>query len=53
MSLGNILKDFTMDNVKKTRVKGIGKKFFVDFNPIYTSDILDIHKYLMKEKWIM
>ena len=50
MSLGNILKDFTMDNVKKTRVKGIVKKFFVDFNPIYTSDILDIHKYLMKEK---
>ena len=32
----------------KTRLKGIGNFFSVDFNPIDTNDILDIHKYLMK-----
>ena len=35
---------------KKTRIKEIVKIFYVDFNPIDTNDILDTHKYLMKEK---
>ena len=35
---------------KKTGLKGIVKFFYVDFNPIDTNDILDTHKYLMKEK---
>ena len=33
---------------KKTGLKGVVKRFSVDFNPIDTNDILDIHKYLMK-----
>ena len=35
---------------KKTGLKGIVNFFSVDFNLIDTNDILDIHKYLMKEK---
>ena len=34
--------------MKKTGLKGSVKFLFVDFNPIDTNDILDIHKYLMK-----
>ena len=41
-------KDFTIKNIIKTGLKGIVKLFSVDFNPIDTNDILDIHKYLMK-----
>ena len=36
---------------KKTGLKGVVKFFSVDFNPIVTNDILDIHKYLMKRTW--
>ena len=35
----------------KTGLKGAVRFFSVDFNPIYTNDILDIHKYLMKRSW--
>ena len=49
MCLGNISKGFTINNMKKkTGLKGVVKYFSVDFNPIGTNDILDIHKYLMK-----
>ena len=34
--------------MKKTGLKELKKFFSVDFNPIDTDDILDIHKYLMK-----
>ena len=33
---------------KNTGLKGVVKLFLVDFNPIDTNNILDIHKYLMK-----
>ena len=33
---------------KKTGLKGILIFFSVDFNPIYTNNISDIHKYLKK-----
>ena len=49
--LGNISKDFTVKRICKNPLKGlkgIVKFFSVDFNPIDTKDILDIHKYLMK-----
>ena len=36
--------------MKKTGLKGSVKFFSVDFNPIDTNDILDIHRYLMKGK---
>ena len=48
LRLGNISKDFTISNLKKTGLKGIVNFFSVYFNPIDTNDILDIHIYLMK-----
>ena len=36
--------------MKKTGLKGSITLFSVDFNPIDTNDILDMHKYLMKGK---
>ena len=48
LCLGNISKDFTIDNMKKNRIKRRCKIFSVVFNPIDTNDILDTHKYLMK-----
>ena len=51
LCLGNISKDFTINNMKKkkTGLKGSVKVFSVDYNPIDTSDILGIHRFLMKE----
>ena len=50
LCLGNISRDFTINNMTKTGLKGVIKCFSVDFNPIDTNDILNIHKYLMKKK---
>ena len=47
----NITKDFTINNMIKSRLKGIVKFLSVDFNPIDANDVLDIHKYLMKGKY--
>ena len=49
--LGNISNEFTIDNMTRTRLKGVVKFFSVDFNPIDINDILDIHKYLVKITW--
>ena len=49
--LGDVSKDFTINNMKKTRLKGVVKYFSVDFNSINTYGILDIHKYFMKRIW--
>ena len=46
LCLGNISKDFTINNLKKTGLKGVVKFFSVNFNSINTNDI---HKYLMKK----
>ena len=48
LCLGNISKDFTMNNMKKFGLGRVVKFFCVDFNPIDTNDILDFDKYLMK-----
>ena len=51
LCLGNISNDFTIINMKKKAgLKGSVKFFSVD-NAIDTNDILDIHRYLMKETW--
>ena len=47
--LENILRDFSVENMKKTGLKGYVYDFSVDYNAIAVSDILDIHKYLMKK----
>ena len=48
MYLGNVSKDFAVNNMKKTGLKGVVNFFSVDYNPIDTNNILDIYKYLMK-----
>ena len=49
LCLVNISKDFKINNMKKSILKGSVKFFSVDLNLIDTNDILDIHKYLMKK----
>ena len=49
LCLGNILKDFTIENLNKTGLKVVVKFFSVDFNAIDTNEISDIHKYSMKK----
>ena len=46
--LGNISKNFLINQMKKTELKGVLIFLCVEFNPIDTNNILDIHKYLMK-----
>ena len=49
LSLGNIAKDFSVDNMKKTGLNGYVYDFSVDYDAIAVDDILDIHKYLMEK----
>ena len=53
LCLGNISKDWTQDNMKKTGFNGYIYDFSTDYNAIVVSDILDIHKYLMKKNGIV
>ena len=48
LCLGNISKEFSVDNMKKTGFYGYAYNFSVDYDGIAVDDILDIHKYLMK-----
>ena len=49
--LENILKDWSLDNMKKTELNGYVYDFSVDYD-VAVDDILDIYKYLMKKKMI-
>ena len=49
LCLGNISKDFTINNMKKTGLKGSVKFFSVGFRPINTNEISDIHRFSTKE----
>ena len=49
LCLGNISKDFSVDNMKKTGLNGFVYDFRVDYDAIAVDDILDIHKYLMQK----
>ena len=53
LCLGKISKDRSVDNMKKTGLKGYVYDFSVDYDAIVVSDILDIHKYLMKKNGIV
>ena len=54
LCLGNISKDWSVDNMKKKNgLKGYVYDFNVDYDAIGVSDILDIHKYLMKKNEIV
>ena len=51
--LGNISKDWSVENVKKTGLNGYVYDFRVDYDPISVDDMKDIHKYLMKKNNIV
>ena len=51
--VGNISKDWSVDNMKKTGFNGYIYDFSVDYDTIEVSDILDIHKYLMKKNEVI
>ena len=49
LCLGNISKDFSVDNTKKTGPNEYIYDFSVDYAAVPVDDILDIHKYLMEK----
>ena len=49
LSLGNISKDFSVDNMKKARLNRYFYDFSVDYGAIPVDDILNIHIYLLKK----
>ena len=51
--LGNISRDFSVNNMKKTGLYGNVRDFSIDFTSIAVNDILDIHKCLMKKNDIV
>ena len=53
LCLGNISKEWSVDNMKNTGLKGYVYDFSVDYDAIAVADILDIHKYLMKKNEIV
>ena len=53
LCLENISRDFSADNMKKTGLNGYVYDFSVDYDFAAVDDILDIHKYLMKQNNII
>ena len=49
LCLGNILKDWSVDNMKDTGFNGYVYDFSIDYDAIAVDDIKDFHKYLMKK----
>ena len=47
--IGNISKDWSVDNMKRTGSTGFVYDFSVNYNDTVVDDIKDIHKYLMKK----
>ena len=52
LCLGNISKDWSIDNMKKTGFNGYVYEFSVAYDSTNVEYILDIHKYLMKKNYI-
>ena len=53
LCLGNIWKDWSVDNVKRTGFTDFVYDFSADYNAIAVDDIKNIHKYLMKKNNIV
>ena len=53
LCLGNISKDWSVDNMKKTELNGYFYDFNVDYDAIAVDDILDNHNYLIKKNNIV
>ena len=47
--LGNISKDWSVDNIKGTGFTGYVYYFSIDYDPIAVDDIKNIHKYLIRK----
>ena len=52
LCLGNISKDWSVDNMKKAGLNQYVYDFSINYNAIAVADILDIHKYLIKKHYI-
>ena len=50
LCLGNISKDWSTDNMKKTGLTGYLYDFSGGYNTVTVDDVKDIHNYLMKKK---
>ena len=53
LCLGNISKNWSNDNMKKTGFTGYVYDFSADYNVVTLDDIKDIHNYLMKKNDIV
>ena len=53
LCLGNISKDWSVDNMKRTGFTGYAYDFSVDYNASAVDNIKDIHKYLMEKNGIV
>ena len=53
LCLGNISKDWSLDDMKKAGLNGHVYRFSVDYVAITVNDILGIHNYLMKKNDIV
>ena len=53
LCLGNISKDWSVDNMKDTGLHGYVSDFSVDYDLTDVDDIKDIHKYLMRKNNIV
>ena len=53
LCLGNISKDWSVDNMKKTSFNGYVFDFSIDYNVTDVDDIKDIHRYLMTKSNLM
>ena len=53
LCLGNISKDWLVDNMKRAGLNGYVYDFNVDYDAADADDIKDIHKYLMKKNDIV
>ena len=53
LCLGNISKDWSVDNMKDTGLNGYVYDFSVDYDAFAVDDIKDIHKYLIKKNNIV
>ena len=53
LCLGNISRDWSLDNMKNNELNGYVYDFSADYGAIAVDDILDIHNYLMKKNDIV
>ena len=53
LCLGNISKDWSTNNMRKSSFSGYVYDFSVGYDAITVDDIKDIHKYLMKKNHIL